>query len=92
LLVSRCPNEVLLAILETAKNRLYRYEQVLTRQREWQGRDHDNHQRIIDALRDGNRALAVEVLKHHWQRGAEIRASWLEQPDAPPRSQWTSLM
>ncbi len=92
LLVGECPNEELLRILDMARDRLYRYEHVLARQREWQGRDHDNHARIIDALRDGNRGLAVEILKHHWQKGAEIRAAWLARPETPADSNWTSLM
>ena len=92
LLVSRCSNEELLGIISMVKHRLYRYEYVLTRQREWQGRDHDNHTRIVEALREGNRPLAVEILKHHWQKGAEIRAAWLDQPDVASDSKWTSLM
>lgn len=92
LLVGGCPNDELLRILEMARDRLNRYEHVLARQREWQGRDHDNHTRIIDALRDGNPGLAVEILKHHWQKGAEIRAAWLERTESPAQSNWTSLM
>lgn len=92
LLVSECPNEELVRILEMARDRLNRYEHVLARQREWQGRDHDNHTRIVDALREGNRALAVEIVKHHWQKGAEIRAAWLERSDTVETSKWTSLM
>lgn len=92
LLVSRCGNHELLRIIETVRNRLYRYEHFLSRQRESQGRDHDYHTRIVDALADGNRPLAIEIVKHHWQKGAEIGAAWLDQPEAPSESKWTSLM
>lgn len=92
LLVSGCPNAELLHMLDMLKNRLYRYEYVLAQQREWQGGDHDHHDRILQALRAGSRMLAVETLKHHWHSAAEVRARWLDRPEEAVHQQWTSLM
>lgn len=91
-LVGGCPNGELLHLLEMLRNRLYRYEYVLAQQRDWQSWEHDHHERILQALREGNRRLAVETLKHHWNEAAEVRARWLEQPQEPAHEKWTSLM
>lgn len=91
LLVSRCPNSELLEILRVLKQRLYRYEYVLAAA-STVGPDFHHHSLILQALRDGNHALAIEQLKHHWSLGAENRLARLEERATSVETRWTSLM
>jgi len=91
-LVSRCPNTELLEILRVLKRRLFRYEYLLSAAEEASSDSHQHHSLILRALRDGNDALAVEQLKHHWQQGAEARYSLLAERELSESTRWTSLM
>jgi len=91
-LVSRCPNTELLEILEVLKRRLFRYEYLLSAIEQGDSESHQQHSLILRALRDGNHALAVEQLKHHWQMGAEARYSLLAERELSESTRWTSLM
>ncbi|MFC1662356.1 GntR family transcriptional regulator [Gemmatimonadota bacterium] len=93
ILVSGCKNSDLLQILEVVKQRLFRYESVLADR--FPSRSvplHDHHSLILKALREGNRDLAIEQLKHHWRMSAEIRSEWLKGGGEAIPDRWTSLM
>lgn len=93
-LVEGCSNRELRKMLETIKNRLFRYEFVLAEQfGRREGEQHDQHHRILEAMRAGNRPLALELLKHHWDTGARTRSRWIEEREEPAEDvRWTSLM
>jgi DNA-binding GntR family transcriptional regulator len=93
ILVSGCKNADLRQILEVVKHRLFRYEYVLADTFPSRaGVLHDHHGLILKALREGNRGLAVEQLKHHWRTSAQIRSEWLEAGVEAIPDRWTSLM
>lgn len=92
-LVKGCKNSDLMPILDVVKNRLFRYEYVLADTFPSRaGVLHDHHSLILKALREGNRDLAVEQLKHHWRTSAQIRSEWLEARTEAVPDRWTSLM
>lgn len=90
-LVSTCSNNECLDVLNLLRRRLYRYEYVFADDLNHLGDSFrhrvagtlDHHRQIIEALRARNLEFAVELLKHHWRTGAEIRSEWLRSAEEP---------
>lgn len=81
LLVSRSRKRSWLTLLETLKQRAYRYELA------YMGRAHSvqgsakQHRQIVDALRKDNLDRAVQVLEANWRIGPEFLLPWLARRD-----------
>lgn len=81
-LLEACGNRELQAALDLLKNRLYRYEYVFADDFERLGRTGlDQHRAIVDALRDRELDRACELLRDHWDMGAESRPDWLRKTE-----------
>ena len=69
LLLSRCPNEPLLTMIETLKNNLVRYERAYMQEAGNVRQSVSHHARVTAALADGDVDAAVEWLEHNWRYG-----------------------
>lgn len=84
-LISGCSNRECQDILKLLRRRLYRYEYVFADDLHQAdglidtrvAATLEHHKQIMDALANRNLEFAVELLKHHWRTGAEIRSEWL---------------
>jgi len=80
LLVSGCPNTVLLEVLDLVKRRLIRYEYLFADDYHRLGQEGlSEHGRIVKALREGDLDRACELLEAHFERGARERPDWLRE-------------
>ncbi len=86
-LVSGCPNRLLLELIELCRQRAYRYEYAYVADFGRMGTTGlDQHADIIAALAAGNVEEAATLLQQHWDYGAESRASWLSNGAITPRA------
>lgn len=88
-LVRRTSNEDLLKMIESARNRLYRYrfygyEYVTIRDLDEKRVSVDEHGEIIRALENGEVPRAASLLEAHWERGTELVERWLSNPMQGP--------
>lgn len=82
LLVQECPNEELREILRIIKNRLHRYEFAFAYDFERLGRKGvRQHQEMTSRLREGDLEAALEILRKHWEMGAQTRSAWLREEE-----------
>jgi DNA-binding GntR family transcriptional regulator len=81
LLLADCPNRVLVGMIETIIAKTRRYELALLRERprvQAAGNDHD---RIMEALRQGDLGAACDLLRHNMQSGKQPVMNWLRARD-----------
>lgn len=88
-LVRRTSNEDLLTMIESARNRLYRYrfygyEYVTIHESDEKRVSVDEHRKIIRALEEGDVPRAASLLEAHWERGTELMERWLSNPVQDP--------
>lgn len=88
-LVRRTTNEDLLEMIQGVRNRLYRYrfygyEYVTIRDLDEKRVSVDEHEEIVDCLRDGSLERAASVLESHWERGTALMKRWLADPAEGP--------
>lgn len=89
-LVRRTTNEDLLAMIQGVRNRLYRYrfygyEYVTTHDLDEKRVSVDEHEEIVDYLKDGSLERAASMLEAHWERGTALMQRWLADPAEGPR-------
>ena len=77
LLVSGCPNQLLLDLIRDFIGRTRRYEIALMRERENVTRAAHEHDRIIRALRNGDLGAAVDGLRRNLESGFQPILDWL---------------
>ena len=77
LLIARCPNTELLALIDNLMLRTKRYELALFSETKAKMSAGTEHARIIDALRDGDLDLAEQRLRQNLSSGKESILSWL---------------
>ena len=78
-LLAGCPNRVLLEMIDQIIGRTRCYEHALFRETDHVWNAGDEHQQIMDALRDGNLGGACDRLKRNMQSGAGPIVEWLTQ-------------
>ena len=87
-LVSGCPNRLLLELIELCRQRAYRYEYAYVADFGRTGTTGlDQHAGIIAALAAGDLEDAATLLQQHWEYGAESRAKWLSNGATAPRAE-----
>lgn len=79
LLLDECRNEQLLRHLRQAKNQLFRYEFAFQEQLTFVRDAIEDHDRIVELLRNGEREKAADHLELHWRRGLEPVPEWFEE-------------
>lgn len=79
LLISACPNQILLDLIRDIIRRTRRYEVALMRDRANVAVATDNHRAILAALRRRDLEGAVTALRHNLQTGYEPIRAWLEE-------------
>lgn len=77
LLLSGCPNRVLIEMIEELMVRTRRYELALFREVQQTYRAGDEHDQILDALRGGDIDAAAEGLKRNLSTGEGPIVAWL---------------
>lgn len=82
LLLADCPNRALVGLIETIMLKTRRYELALLRERPRVVAASNDHERIIAALRAGNRDAACDRLRHNMQSGKAPVLEWLKARDA----------
>ncbi len=80
-LIARCPNPVLIELIEQFMWRTRRYELGLMRKSVNMADAVAAHERIFAALEAGNLELACKELEGNMQRGEQPILQWLEQRD-----------
>lgn len=78
-LIARCPNQVLLDLIDQIIGRTRCYEHALFRETDNVWNAGGEHQQILSALRDGDLDAACAGLKRNMQSGAEPIVAWLTQ-------------
>ncbi len=78
-LLAGCPNRVLLEMIDQIIGRTRCYEHALFRETDHVWNASDEHQQIMDALRDGDLDGACAGLKRNMQSGAGPIVDWLTQ-------------
>ncbi|MGH7572448.1 MAG: GntR family transcriptional regulator [Gemmatimonadota bacterium] len=76
-LLAGCPNRVLVELIQNIIQRTRRYELALMRETRNVLRATEDHERILDALRDGELPVACEALRHNMQSGRAPIVEWL---------------
>lgn len=82
LLLGECRNEQLIRHLRRVKNQLFRYEYAFHEQMTFVRDAIEDHDAIIDLLRESDREKAAERLERHWRRGLEPVPEWFEEAEA----------
>ncbi|GGY56316.1 GntR family transcriptional regulator [Parvularcula lutaonensis] len=77
LLLSQCPNRVLLGLIEQMMVRTRRYELALFREVRQTYRAGDEHDQILDALRGGDLEAAADALRRNLSSGEGPILAWL---------------
>jgi DNA-binding GntR family transcriptional regulator len=77
LLVSRCPNRRLLAMIEDLLHAVRRYDMAYWREAGDILVSHAEHDAIVQSLRSGEPKRAERMLVDHWMRGIEPVVRWL---------------
>ncbi|MFV3130495.1 GntR family transcriptional regulator [Niveispirillum sp. KHB5.9] len=77
LLLADCPNRVLVGMIESIIAKTRRYELALLRERPHVQAAGDDHDRIMDALGDGDRDGACDLLRRNMQSGKQPVLAWL---------------
>ncbi|HUP88641.1 MAG TPA: GntR family transcriptional regulator [Longimicrobiales bacterium] len=78
ILVSMCPNKVLVGLIDQFIRRTRRYELALFREAGNVSVSTNHHERIVRALRAGNLEEACEVLRQNLSGGVEPLIHWLQ--------------
>jgi DNA-binding GntR family transcriptional regulator len=86
LLIERCPNRLLLAMIADLMGRTRRYELAYLAEQAVVEIATDEHMEILAALRDRDLPTAIEALRTNLTSGLEPLSSWLEQK-FPPQTQ-----
>jgi len=81
-LLSGCPNRVLIGFIQNLIVRTRRYEIALMRETHNVTRATEEHEYILDALRDGNLRSACAALKRNMQSGREPILEWLRRRES----------
>lgn len=89
-LVRRTANDDLLEIIQSVRNRLYRYrfygyEYVTIHQLDEKRQSVDEHGEIVERLKEGDLDQAASLLETHWERGTELMKRWLADSSEGPR-------
>jgi len=82
-LLSGCPNRVLVGMIEQVMLRTRRYELALMRERPAVERAVDHHEAIVSAIRRGDLDGACAALKQNMQHGREPILAWLRERERP---------
>jgi DNA-binding GntR family transcriptional regulator len=85
LLLDRCPNRVLVEMIQNIILRTRRYELALMRETSSVERATGDHDRILDALRERDLRAACAALKRNMQWGRAPIVSWLKAREAKAR-------
>lgn len=88
-LVRHTPNDDLLDMIDSVRNRLYRYriygyEYAVAHDTDEKRKSIDDHAEIIDRLDEGAAETAGDLLERHWERGTHLMVRWLAEPSATP--------
>lgn len=75
LLVSDCNNDQLQELLRLVRNRLYRYVYAFEGQKSEVQEAIRDHEKIADALEEGDLERAVRLLREHWRTGERTMRS-----------------
>ncbi|MFN2421028.1 MAG: GntR family transcriptional regulator [Gemmatimonadota bacterium] len=81
-LLADCPNRVLIELIENVILRTRRYELALMRETQNVLRASDDHERILEALRNSDLPAACEALKQNMQSGRAPILEWLASREA----------
>jgi DNA-binding GntR family transcriptional regulator len=84
LLVDRCPNRVLIELIQNIILRTRRYELALMRETSNVRRATEDHGRILAALRRRDLSAACTALKRNMQTGRAPIVSWLKVRESKP--------
>jgi DNA-binding GntR family transcriptional regulator len=84
-LLDRCPNRVLVEMIQNIILRTRRYELALMRETSNVERATEDHDRILDALRERDLRAACAALKRNMQWGRAPIVSWLKAREAKAR-------
>lgn len=85
-LLARCPNRVLVELIQQMIGRTRRYEYALFRETEHVWTAGDEHEQIVAALRPGELALACRLLEQNLRNGKAPIVAWLtNRPTSLPR-------
>jgi DNA-binding GntR family transcriptional regulator len=76
-LIDACPNKVLLELVRQMIARTRRYDLALFRETKNKFVASDEHERILQALRDNNLAVACAALRENMESGREPVRAWL---------------
>ncbi len=85
-LIDRCPNRVLIELIQNIILRTRRYELALMRETTNVRRATEDHQRILAALRRRDLREACAALKRNMQTGRAPIVSWLKTRESKARS------
>lgn len=77
-LIAQCPNRLLIDFIRNVMQRTRRYELALMRETRNVERASDEHDGILDALRQRNMKAACAALKQNMQSGRDPILTWLE--------------
>lgn len=80
-----CANRQLQRVLELVKVQLYRYEYAYMTSEERARAGTEDHEAILEALREDRREDAVELLARHWERGLGEALNSLGKADRRPQ-------
>lgn len=78
-LIAACPNKVLIALIASFCQRTRRYELALMRERSNVARAREDHDHILQALRDGDLEAACQALEHNMRSGKAPIVAWLQE-------------
>jgi DNA-binding GntR family transcriptional regulator len=82
-LLARCPNRRLLALTETLKNHILRYEQVYMRDASLVAQSVAQHAAIIDAIDANDMPQAVDALQKNWLASLDTLLLCIGEPSRP---------
>ena len=85
-LIDRCPNRVLIELIQNIILRTRRYELALMRETSNVRRATEDHERILAALRRRDLPAACAALKRNMQTGRAPIVSWLKARESKTRS------
>lgn len=81
-LLERCPNRRLLELIANLRQISRRYLTAFLRDSSPVALSTLPHQKILDALRQGDRPGALRLFALHWQRGIEQLRAWISRPNS----------
>jgi DNA-binding GntR family transcriptional regulator len=78
LLISKCGNERLVALVNQLKHAVHRYETGYMSDSESVAKSAEQHRKVVRALESGDTAAAADSVTANWQSGMEQLLAWHE--------------